>query len=150
MSIKKLIKNYLRDHDILEAHKTKIDMLKEERYNLLEKKKIDFSSLNIILFLREIMLSLKRWKVVSPLHLWMRCFTLELKCLTKYLINAKPMFTKEVWHILIKMKLPLVEKKFLYKEKKKLLIKQHLLALHHYVHTVTKLDALRISATLSS
>ena len=57
---KKLIKNYLRDHDILEAHKTKIDMLKEERYNLLEKKKIDFSSLNIILFLREIILSLKR------------------------------------------------------------------------------------------
>ena len=56
---KKLIKNYLRDHDILEAHKTKIDMLKEERYNFLEKK-IDFSSLNIILFLREIILSLKR------------------------------------------------------------------------------------------
>ena len=33
----KLIKNYLRDHDILEAHKFKIDVLKEERTNLLEK-----------------------------------------------------------------------------------------------------------------
>lgn len=33
----KLIKNDLRDHDTLEAHKTKIDMLKEERTNLLEK-----------------------------------------------------------------------------------------------------------------
>ena len=35
----KLIKNYLKDHDILEAHKTKIDMLNVERTNLLEKKK---------------------------------------------------------------------------------------------------------------
>ena len=50
----KLIKNYLKDHDILEAHKTKIDMLNVERTNLLEKKKIDFFSLNIILFLRKI------------------------------------------------------------------------------------------------
>ena len=35
----KLIKNYLKDHDIIEAHKTKIDMLNEEMSNLLEKKK---------------------------------------------------------------------------------------------------------------
>ena len=50
----KLIKNYLKDHDILEAHKTKIDMLNVERTNLLEKK-LDFLSLNIIIFLRKIM-----------------------------------------------------------------------------------------------
>ena len=36
----KLIKNYLKDHGILEAHKTKIDMLNEEMSNLLEKTKI--------------------------------------------------------------------------------------------------------------
>ena len=35
----KSIKNNLRDHDILEAHKSKIDVIKEERTNLLEKKK---------------------------------------------------------------------------------------------------------------
>ena len=35
----KSIKNDLRDHDILEAHKSKIDVIKEERTNLLEKKK---------------------------------------------------------------------------------------------------------------
>ena len=34
----KSIKNDLRDHDILEAHKSKIDVIKEERTNLLEKK----------------------------------------------------------------------------------------------------------------
>ena len=38
----KLIKNYLRDLDILEAHKTKIGVLKEEKTNFLEKKKIRF------------------------------------------------------------------------------------------------------------
>ena len=38
----KSIKNNLRDHDILEAHKSKIDVIKEERTNLLEKKKIRF------------------------------------------------------------------------------------------------------------
>ena len=53
----KLIKNYLRGHDTIEAHKTKIDVLKEERTNLLEK--LDFLNLNIILFFREIMLSFK-------------------------------------------------------------------------------------------
>ena len=32
----KLIRNYLRDHDILETHKTNIDVLKKENINLLE------------------------------------------------------------------------------------------------------------------
>ena len=34
---KKIIKNYLKDHDILEACKTKIDMLNVEKTNFLEK-----------------------------------------------------------------------------------------------------------------
>ena len=55
----KLIKNYLKDHDILEAHKTKIDMLNVERTNLLLKK-LDFLNLNIILYLIITMFSLKR------------------------------------------------------------------------------------------
>ena len=33
----KLIKSYLKDHDILEAHKNKIDMLNVDKTNLLEK-----------------------------------------------------------------------------------------------------------------
>ena len=33
----KLIKNYLKDHDILEAHKNKTDILNLEKINLLEK-----------------------------------------------------------------------------------------------------------------
>ena len=33
----KLIKNYYKDHDILEAHKNKIDMLNVDKTNLLEK-----------------------------------------------------------------------------------------------------------------
>ena len=56
---KKLIKNYLKDHDILEAHKTMIDMLNVERTNLLLKK-LDFLNLNIILYLIITMFSLKR------------------------------------------------------------------------------------------
>ena len=55
----KLIKNYLKDHDILEAHKTMIDMLNVERTNLLLKK-LDFLNLNIILYLIITMFSLKR------------------------------------------------------------------------------------------
>ena len=38
----KLIKNYLRDHDIPEAHKTKVDVLNEQSINLLEKTKNRF------------------------------------------------------------------------------------------------------------
>ena len=56
---KKLITNYLRDHDVIKAHKTKIDVLQEERTNLLGKK-LCFLSLDIILSLRRIMLSLKK------------------------------------------------------------------------------------------
>ena len=33
----KLIKRYLKDHDILETHKNKIDMLNVEKTNWLEK-----------------------------------------------------------------------------------------------------------------
>ena len=35
--MKKLIESYLKYHDILEAHKNKIDMLNVEKTNLLEK-----------------------------------------------------------------------------------------------------------------
>ena len=55
----KQIKNYLRDHDILEAYKTKINVLNEEMTILLEKK-LDFLNLNIILFLGKIMFLLKK------------------------------------------------------------------------------------------
>ena len=34
----KLIRNYLNDHDILQTHKTKIDMFNVEKSNFLEKK----------------------------------------------------------------------------------------------------------------
>ena len=54
----KMIKNYLRDHNILEALKTNIDVLKEEKTNYL--RKLDFLSLNITLSLKRIMLSFKR------------------------------------------------------------------------------------------
>ena len=52
----KLIRNYLNDHDILQTHKTKIDMFNVEKSNFLEKK-IDFLSLNIIISLKRIRLN---------------------------------------------------------------------------------------------
>ena len=55
----KLNKNYLRYDHILEAYKTKIDVLKEKNINILEKKN-RFLDLNIILLLRRIRLLLKR------------------------------------------------------------------------------------------
>ena len=60
-----LIKTYLRNNDIIDARKAKIDLHNEERTNFLEnflflEKKIDLLSLNIIFFSREIMFSLKR------------------------------------------------------------------------------------------
>ena len=51
----KLIKSYLKDHDILETHKNKIDMLNVEKTNLLEKK-LDLLNLNIIFSLKRIMI----------------------------------------------------------------------------------------------
>ena len=51
----KLIKSYLKDHDILETHKNKIDMLNVEKTILLEKK-LDLLNLNIIFSLKRIML----------------------------------------------------------------------------------------------
>ena len=57
-----LITKYLKK--ILDAHKAKIELLNEEKTNYLEKK-FDFLSLNIIIFLRETMLSLKRLKKLN-------------------------------------------------------------------------------------
>ena len=51
----KLIKSYLKDHDIFETHKNKIDMLNVEKTILLEKK-LDLLNLNIIFSLKRIML----------------------------------------------------------------------------------------------
>ena len=64
---KKLIKSYMKNHDVLEAHKNKIDVLSVEKTNLLEK--IGFLNLNIILSLRRIMLLLKRSRMISLLYM---------------------------------------------------------------------------------
>ena len=52
----RLIKSYMKNNDILEAHKNKIDVLDVENTNFLK----GFLNLNIILSLRRIILSLKR------------------------------------------------------------------------------------------
>ena len=64
---KKLIKSYMKNHDVLEAHKNKINVLSVEKTNLLEK--IGFLNLNIILSLRRIMLLLKRSRMISLLYM---------------------------------------------------------------------------------
>ena len=92
----RLIKSYMKNNDVLEAHKNKIDALNDEKINLLEK------VLSIILSLRRIMPSFKGSRIISLLHLWMKIFTLELKCLMKLLTNEKLMVIKEVWGTLIR------------------------------------------------
>ena len=57
-------------------------------------RKLDFLNQSIILSLRRIMPSLKKSRIISLFHLWMKIFTLELMCLMKYLINTKPMVVK--------------------------------------------------------
>ena len=64
---KKLIKSYMKNHDVLESHKNKINVLSVEKTNLLEK--IGFLNLNIILSLRRIMLLLKRSRMISLLYM---------------------------------------------------------------------------------
>ena len=59
----RLIKSYMKNNDVLEAHKNKIDMLNAEKINLLEK------FLSMILSLRRIMPSLKGSRIISFLHL---------------------------------------------------------------------------------
>lgn len=107
-----LIKKYLRNQYILAADKVKIELLNEEMTNFLEN--FDFLSLNTILFLREIMFSLKRLKKLNLLLLLMRFFILEPMCLMKYLIHAKPMVIREVWGILIKLKLLLASRETIF------------------------------------
>ena len=57
----------MKNHDVLEAHKNKIDVLHVEKSIFLER--LDFLNLSIILSLRRIMLSLKRSIIISLLHL---------------------------------------------------------------------------------
>ena len=59
----RLIKSYMKNNDVLEAHKNKIDALNDEKINLLEK------VLSIILSLRRIMPSFKGSRIISLLHL---------------------------------------------------------------------------------
>ena len=55
----RLTKSYMKNNDILEAHKNNIDVLNAKKTNLLEKK-LDFLNLSIIISLRRIMSLLKR------------------------------------------------------------------------------------------
>ena len=56
----------MKNHDVLEAHKNKIDVFHVEKSIFLER--LDFLNLSIILSLRRIMLSLKRSIIISLLH----------------------------------------------------------------------------------
>ena len=90
----KLIKNYLKDHDILEAHKTKIDMLNVERTNLLEKKKIRFLEFEHHYFLEKNNALTQEMKTNKPSSSVSEIFHPETKVLNEILINAKPMVIK--------------------------------------------------------
>ena len=59
----RLIKSYMKNNDVLEAHKNKIDMPNAEKINFLEK------FLSMILSLGRIMPSLKGSRIISLLHL---------------------------------------------------------------------------------
>ena len=103
----KLIKSYLKDHDILKVRKTKIDMLNVENTNVLDKIRFLESEHHSLLEKNNALTQeIKRNKSSLFVN---EVITLKLKCLMNFLINAKPMVINEVWDILIKMKLPLVE-----------------------------------------
>ena len=56
----KLIKSYMKNNDVLEAHKNKIDVLNVERINLLEKVRFLESEHYSLIDMKRIMLSLRR------------------------------------------------------------------------------------------
>ena len=106
----RLIKSYMKNHEILDANKNKINVLNAKNSNLL--KKIIFLKSEHHSFLEKNNVPTQQIKNNKP-----SSFTLELKCLMKYLIKAKPMVIKDIWGISTKMKLPLVEKLCLLKVK---------------------------------
>ena len=90
----RLIKIYMKDHDIFEGRKNKIDMLNVKKINLLENIRF-LESEHHSLFEKNNSLTqeIKNNKFFSSMN---ENFILELKCLMKYLTNAKPMVIKEV------------------------------------------------------
>ena len=63
----RLIKSYMKDHDLLEAHKKKLIRLKLERLIFL--RKLDLLNMSINLSLRRIMILHKRSRTISHFHL---------------------------------------------------------------------------------
>ena len=109
-------------------------------------RKFNFLSLNIIIFLREIVFSLKRLKFFNPLLQLMRFFFLELKCLMKYLTNATHGDKRELGYI-NKIETP-TSGDTMFVKCKEALAKKHLLVLNLIAHIVRSLDMLKIGVTL--
>ena len=99
-------------------------MVNLERTNLLEKIRF-FEFEHHSLLEKNNVLTQHIKKLISLLHLWMRSFTLELKCLIKKILDKCKTHgeKKKAWGTLIKMKFPLMEKLGLSKVKMKPLTK---------------------------
>ena len=110
-----LIKKYLKNHDILDGHKAKIELLNEKKTNYLEKIRF-LESKHHSLLKRNHVLTQDIEKIKSSSSI-MKIFTLELKFSIKFLINSKPSVIREVWRILTRLKLLLVEILFFVKGK---------------------------------
>ena len=145
----KQIKNYLRQHDILEAYKTKINVLNEEMTILLEKKIRFFKFEHHSLLGKNNVLTqeIKSNKSFSSMN---EIFHPGTKELNEILDKCKIHDDKIGLGYVNKDELPLVERLCLSKVKMKLLTKLYLLEIHYYAPIARKFDILRINATLSS
>ena len=105
----------MKNHDILDGHKAKIELLNEKKTNYLEKIRF-LESKHHSLLKRNHVLTQEIEKIKSSSSI-MKIFTLELKFSIKFLINSKPSVIREVWRILTRLKLLLVEILFFVKGK---------------------------------
>ena len=111
----KLFKSYLKDHNILEAHKNKITMLNVKKTNLLEK--IRFLESEHYSLLENNNALTQEIKSNKPSSFVNENFDPRTKVLNEILDKCKTLGHKEVWGTSTKMKLPLVEKLCLSKVK---------------------------------
>ena len=83
----------MKNHEVLNAHKNKIDVLNAKKTNLVEK--IRFLEYGHHSFLENNNAFTREIKNNKPSSSVNENFHLGTKCLMKYLINAKPMVIKE-------------------------------------------------------
>ena len=138
----------MKNHNILEAHKNKINMLNVKKTNLLEK--IRFLESEHYSLLENNNALTQEIKSNKPFSSVNENFDPKTKVLNEILDKCKTLGDKRGLGYINKDKTPSSGETMLVEGKDEPLTKQNLLKRQHYAHTIRKLDILGLYVVLGS